>query len=162
MEALEQWFKDNGGYLHPSVHLARDEEHGVHFRAFASLGPGTHILTVPHHLALSNLNAQVDDAFTVFKSKANSFTVEALSFFYLMAQWLNKEKSFWKPYLEVLPSPEEGYGTPFWFGDDDLLWLEGTDLAPSFVGRRDIWQRYWREGVRVLKEAGTDTSGYTW
>lgn len=162
MEALEKWFRDNGGYLHPSVHLSYDQELGAHFRTSSDVPAGTHIITVPHHLALSNLNAQVDDAFPVFKTRAKSFTVEALTFFYLMAQWINKETSFWKPYLESLPPPDQGYETPLWFDEEDRKWLEGTDLQPTSLAREAIWQKYWQDGVEVLKSAGVDVAPYTW
>lgn len=162
MEGLEKWFKDNGGYLHPSVQLSHDEVHGSHFRASSALEPGTHILTVPHHLAISNLNAQVDDAFPVFRTHAKSFTVEALTFFYLMAQWVNKESSFWKPYLDTLPTPEEGYGTPLWFDEEDRKWIEGTDLQPTSLAREAVWRKYWEEGIEVMQSAGMDVRPYTW
>lgn len=162
MEALEEWFKANGGFLHPAVHLAQDEEHGSHFRATAAIEPGTHVLTVPHHLALSNLNAQVDDDFPIFRTHAKSFTVEALSFFYLMAQWINKDKSFWKPYLNTLPTPEQGFETPMFFDEEDRKWLEGTDLHPTLLAREAIWKKYWEDGVQILQSAGMDVAEYTW
>jgi len=88
--------------------------------------------------------------------------VEALGFFYLMAQYLNKERSFWKPYLDTLPTPEQGFNSPFWFDDDDLKWLEGTDLHPSFLGRKEAWQRYWRQDTKVMAKHGMNTDRYTW
>lgn len=162
IEVLEKWFRDNGGYLHPAVHIAYDEQLGAHFRATSDVPAGTRILTVPHHLALSNLNAQADDAFPVFQKQAKSFTVEALSFFYLCAQYINKEASFWRPYLDTLPSPEQGYETPLWFDEEDRKWLEGTDLQPTSLARQAVWQQYWRDGVKVLASAGLDVAPYTW
>lgn len=162
MDVLEKWFRDNGGYLHPSIQLAQDAEHGSHFRATASIELGSHVLTVPHSLAMSNLNAQVDDDFPVFRTHAQQFTVQSLGFFYLMAQWLNKDKSFWKPYLDILPSPEGGFETPMFYGEDDRQWLEGTDLHASVLGRDAAWKKYWEDGVEVMKSAGMDVTDYTW
>ncbi|KAH0387815.1 SET domain-containing protein, partial [Aureobasidium melanogenum] len=162
MDAFEKWFSANGGYLHLSVQLAQDAEHGSHFRAIASIEPGTQILTVPHNLAMSNLNAQVDDDLPVFKTHAKQFPVQSLSFFYLMAQWLKKDKSFWKPYLDILPSPEHGFETPMFYGEDDRQWLEGTDLHASVLGREAAWKKYWEDGVHVMQSAGMDVTDYTW
>lgn len=149
MEAFENWFRTNGGYLHPAVHLAQDAEQGSYFRATADIEPGTHVLTVPHNLAMSNLNAQVDDDFPVFRTHAQSFTVEGLSFFYLMAQWLNKEESFWKPYLNILPSPEQGFETPIFYDDGDRKWLEGTENEHQCGLRsHDLRQGRLRAGAR--------------
>ena len=161
-EALEKWLRENGGYLHPSVTVAYDEQMGAHFRALSKVPAGTHVLTVPHHLALSNLNAQVDDSFPVFRTHARSFTVEALTYFYLMAQWINKETSFWKPYLDTLPSPEQGFGTPLWFNHEDKKWLEGTDLQPTSIAREAAWHSHWQDGIDVLKSEGVDAAPYTW
>lgn len=161
-EALEKWFKENGGYLNPSVNICYSEELGAHFRTVEEVPAGTRILTVPHHLAISNLNAQVDDAFPVFRTHAKSFTVEALTFFYLMAQWIHKETSFWKPYLETLPPPDNGYETPLWFSEEDKKWLEGTDLQPTSLAREEIWQKYWQDGLEILKSADVDVAPYTW
>ncbi|KAI5197204.1 SET domain-containing protein [Aureobasidium subglaciale] len=162
MEAFENWFRSNGGYLHPAVHLAHDEDQGSHFRATAVIEPGTHVLTVPHSLSMSNLNAQVDDDFPVFRTHAHKFTVEGLSFFYLMAQWLNKDKSFWKPYLDILPTPEQGFETPIFYDEEDRKWLQGTDLHPTLLGREAAWKKYWEDGVQVMKTAGMDVTDYTW
>ncbi|GAB7342999.1 hypothetical protein MBLNU457_g1095t2 [Dothideomycetes sp. NU457] len=161
MEALQQWFKDNGGYIHPSTQLSREDEFGTLLRATEAIDEGTTIITGPHSLSLSVLNAMVDDTNPVFKENANAFTVEALGFFYLMAQWLSRDKSFWKPYLDTLPSPEEGFGTPNFFDDDDLKWIEGTDLHLVYVKRKDVWEQYWREGVIVLERHGVDSKPYT-
>ncbi|KAL1297291.1 hypothetical protein AAFC00_004846 [Neodothiora populina] len=162
LERLVKWFIDNGGYLHPSIILSYDEQLGAHFRCSADVAPGTHVLTVPHHLAISNLNAQVDDAFPVFRSHAKQFTVEALTFFYLCAQYINIETSFWRPYLESLPSPASGYDTPLWFADDDRKWLEGTDLQPTSLAREAVWRTYWQDGIKILESEGIDVDPYTW
>lgn len=159
---FRSWLDDNGVRFGPHVEIKHDEQYGVHVVTTADVQSGDRIVTVPHTIALSSLNAQVDDAFPFFKDHAKSFTVEALGFFYLMAQWIHKDKSFWKSYLELLPTPEQGVGTPFWFDDEDLLWLQGTDLHQTFLGRQEVWEKYWMDGLDVLKSAGVDTSDYTW
>lgn len=126
------------------------------------LSEGAQIMSVPHSLAMSCLNALVDDNLPVLKANADSFTVEALGVLYLMSQWLNKDKSFWKPYLDILPTPEQGFNTPFWFEEDDLSWLQGTDLMKTFEGLESAWRTYWRDDTKVLHEGGMDVSQYTW
>jgi len=34
-KALEQWYRDNGGYLHPSVSIAHSDEVGYHVRSIS-------------------------------------------------------------------------------------------------------------------------------
>ena len=162
METLQKWFEDNGGYLHPSTFLTQDEEYGTLLLAKDNVDRDSPILIGPHSLSLSALNAMVDDQYPVFKANVQAFTVEALGFFYLMAQWVDREKSFWKPYLDTLPSPEQGFGTPNFFDDDDLKWIEGTDLLLVHVKRKEVWEQYWRDGVAVLDRNSVDSKPYTW
>ncbi|KAF2765529.1 SET domain-containing protein [Teratosphaeria nubilosa] len=163
-EALTLWLRDHGGYLHPAIKICQDEDNAVHWRTEKKLSmPGTTLSTVPHSLTLSYLNALVDDAFPVFKQRRADFKVEAMNFFYLCAQYLNKEKSFWKPYLDLLPSPEDDFTTPLYFDDPaDLVWLEGTDILHSMVARREVHEQYYHPGLRALHRSGIDTRPYTW
>ncbi|TKX18134.1 putative ribosomal lysine N-methyltransferase set10 [Elsinoe australis] len=156
MEALAEWLKANNGRLHSSTRLSSDGEQGGHLMAREDLSEGAQIMSVPHSLAMSCLNALVDDTLPVLKANADSFTVEALGVLYLMSQWLNKDKSFWKPYLDILPTPEQGFNTPFWFEEDDLSWLQGTDLMKTFEGLESAWRTYWRDDTKVLHEGGMD------
>lgn len=163
-EALEQWLRDNGGYLHPDLRVAVDAGSGTHWRATAALDPGTKVSSVPHSLALSYLNALVDDAYPVFGQNREKFVgVENIGFFYLMTQYINKETSFWKPYLDSLPSPEDEFTTPMWFDSaQDMLWLEGTDASFTTLGRKEIYEHYHQIGLDILSQAGMDTQPYTW
>ncbi|KAF4554924.1 SET domain-containing protein 1 [Elsinoe fawcettii] len=162
MDELKAWLLTNNGSLHPSTELGSDEKRGNYMVAKEDIPDGERIMTVPHSLFLSCLNAMVDDSLPVLKANADSFTVEALGVLYLMSQWLNKEKSFWKPFLEILPTPDQGFNTPFWFDEDDLRWLEGTDLSKTFKDLEAGWQKYWRDDTKILAEGGMDVSGYTW
>ncbi|RMY54124.1 hypothetical protein D0865_04899 [Hortaea werneckii] len=163
-EALEQWLRDNGGYLHPDLRVAVDAGSGTHWRATAALDPGTKVSSVPHSLALSYLNALVDDAYPVFGQNREKFVgVENIGFFYLMTQYINKQTSFWKPYLDSLPSPEDEFTTPMWFDSaQDMLWLEGTDASFTTLGRKEIYEHYHQIGLDILSQAGMDTQPYTW
>lgn len=158
--ALEEWLRDNGGFLHPSVHVVTSRESGVHWRASDAVEG--HIATVPHSLALSYLNALVDDAYPVFKQYKDKFKIEAIGFFYLMAQYLDPN-SFWRPYLDTLPRPEDGATTPLWFdAAEDVAWLEHTDALHTSRKRKLIYEGYYQHGIAVLAGAGIDTTAYTW
>lgn len=161
--ALEKWFRSNGGCIHENIRIAHDEVSGVHYRALAPIEPGTKISSSPHSLILSYLNAIVDDTFPVFRDHKHQFTVEAIGFFYLMAQYIHREKSFWKPYLDTLPGPDEDFSQPLFFEDpDDVAWLEGTDVWHTVTSRKKIYQQYYQNGISVLNQSGIDTEPYTW
>lgn len=161
--ALEAWLRAHGGYLHSALSIAHTAVSGLHWRALSPVSPGTRLITVPHALTISYLNALVDDGFPVFRQQRHCFKIEAMGFFYLMAQYINRDISFWKPYLDLLPSPESDLTTPLWFREqDDLAWLEGTDVLHTAKGRMEVYEQYYASGVEVLKQAGIDTCPYTW
>jgi hypothetical protein len=106
------------------------------------------------------LNALVDDDFTVFRRRG--FAPEAIGYFYLMNQYINKDKSFWKPYLVTLPGPETEHHTPFWFSDEDLAWLEDTDVLHTTKARQEIHKAHYKKGLAMLDRANLSTEPYTW
>ncbi|KAK3110744.1 hypothetical protein LTR53_014655, partial [Teratosphaeriaceae sp. CCFEE 6253] len=169
---LEEWFRSNGGYLNPSVNVAYSDTAGYHVRshpssvspwqANAHIPSGARITTVPHSLALCHLNALVDGAFPVFRERRHDFAVENLAFFYLMSQYLHRARSFWQPYLDTLPAPDAAHTTPLWFdAAEDRAWLEGTDVLHTMLGRREVYERYYQIGLRILQSAGMDVAPYT-
>jgi len=86
-----------------------------------------------------------------------------LGFFYLMAQYIHRERSFWRPYLDTLPSPDSDLTTPLWFDDaEDLGWLHGTDVLHTMLARREVYERYYKDGLCTLRSSGVDTTPYTW
>jgi len=164
MQDLEQWLQKHGGFLHPRINISHNEDRGLHWTAKAAIESATPVSTIPHSLALSYLNALVDDAYPVFKQRQKDFGgVENIGFFYLMAQYIHQDSSFWKPYLDVLPKPAHAFTTPLWFDEsEDLVWLEGTDVLHTMLGRKAIYEQHHRKGVNILKQAGVDAKFYSW
>lgn len=151
---------ENGGSINPSISFEWSEEAGVHCRASSPLDPESRICTIPHSLALSSLNALVDDDFTVFRKRG--LAPEAIGYFYLMNQYINREKSFWKPYLDTLPGPDVKHHTPFWFSDEDLAWLEDTDVLHTTKARQETHRAQFKQGIAMIERANVDTQPYTW
>jgi hypothetical protein len=162
-EALDAWLKKHGGYLHPEIRILHSSDAGVHTRASDSIPPANLLASVPHSLTLSYLNALVDDDFPGFGMQRAKFKVEAIGFFYLMAQYINRERSFWQPYLDSLPGPDSELMQPFFFEDqEDISWLQDTDVWHTITAKKEIYDKYYRDGIAVLKEAGIDVAPYTW
>ncbi len=164
-KALETWLRANGAYLHPSVHIFESASSGVHMRVSDGSLPAatTSVASAPHSLALSYLNATVDEQYPVFKISRQKLAVEAIGFFYLMTQHLNRNSSFWKPYIDTLPSPESDLTQPLFFETpEDIAWLDGTDVWYTVTARKKIYEEYYHTGIRLLSQAGIDTEAYTW
>lgn len=164
VDVLEDWLRNQpGGYLHPNIHIVDSSDAGIHWRASGLVEPNTRLATVPHSIALSYLNALADDAYPVFSQRRKAFKIEAIGFFYLALQYINRATSFWKPYLETLPQPEEGHTTPLWFDTpEDEAWLADTDALFTTKKLRAIYEEQYQSGIFVLKEAGIDTTPLTW
>jgi hypothetical protein len=162
LQTLRQWLENHGGYTNSAIDLTWNESSGVHGRAKpeSGLGPESRICTVPHSLALSSLNALVDDSFTVFRNRG--LAPEAIGYFYLMHQYIHRVDSFWKPYLDTLPGPDAEHLTPFWFEDEDLLWLADTDVLHTTKARQKLQQDHYAKGVAMLKKARINAEPYTW
>lgn len=162
-EALETWFRANNGYLHDGIQILHSQTAGFHFRADILIPPGATIASAPHSITLSYLNALVDDEYPVFRQRRDRFKIEAIGFFYLMTQYVNRDRSFWKPYLDVLPQPEEEFLQPlFYDSSEDIAWLAGTDVWHTVIARRDVYKKYYDDGTTVLRDAGIDVAPYTW
>lgn len=160
LDALKLWLHQSGGYFHPEARLEHNDESGVHCRAASDLDPNSRICTVPHSLALSSLNALVDDEFSVFKQRG--LPVEAIGYFYLMYQYAHRNTSFWKPYLDTLPGPEHEHQTPFWFDSEDTKWLDDTDVLHTLKARREVHKIQYVAGITMLQQANVDIEPYTW
>lgn len=160
---LEHFLGLNNAFLHPSLTVADSEEAGVHLHAHAPLPTESTLVSVPHTLALSYLNALVDDDWPVFKKQRHRFKVEAIGFWYLCAQYLHREDSFWEDYLSSLPSPKSELTQPLFFEDeDDVAWLKGTDVWHTHLQRTEVHRGYYDEGIEVLRGAGVDVQHFTW
>lgn len=118
---------------------------------------------MPHSIALSYLNALADDNYPVFKKHRNDLRIETIGYLYLALQYLQRSKSFWKPYLDTLPGPAEVRTTPLWIDEaSDEVWLADTDALFTMKQRRAIYEQQYEKGVRILQNAGIDVDGLTW
>lgn len=162
-ETLDDWFRQNSGHLHDGIRIGHNNTKGLHFEATAPIQPGSTIASAPHSMTLSYLNALVDDTFPVFREQRRQFKVEAIGFFYLMVQYVNRARSFWKPYLDALPDPEQDFSQPMFFkAVEDVAWLQGTDVWHTITARKEVYKKYYEDGMAVLKSAGMDVTPYTW
>ena len=120
-------------------------------------------MSAPNSITLSYLNALVDDAYPFFQQHRSQLKIEAIGFFYLMVQYANRGTSFWKPYFDALPTPNSSFSQPLFFEDaEDIAWLEGTDVRHTIIARREVYKKYYHDGIAVLEQCGIDVEPYTW
>ena len=77
---------------------------------------------------------------------------EVLTRFFLMEQFLLKEKSLWYCYIRMLPQPVDGtLDTPMFYSPEDCVWIKGTNLEGTRKVRQEQWKQEYGKGVELLE-----------
>lgn len=163
-DALRTWAASHGAELHPNIKIAQDPATGAGFRVKNDLQvkPGDTVVTCPMSITLSYLNAlpnpppgfhqESEDA--RFPSEfLNEAPPHVISRFFLMKQYLLEKRSFWWPYIRALPQPEQlssWFLPPFW-PEEDLAYLDGTNLEVSVTEIKATLKNEFKEARRLLK-----------
>ena len=161
-EGFVRWFRKHGGHIHQSISVAYSPDAGYYLRAQGDIDAPFTMLSASHSLALSYLNAFADDRFPMFQRQRHRFTPQALGCFYLMAQMIYRETSFWAPWLAILPAPELMTQAMFFEQRGDAAWLAGTDVAGAVQRREAVYRQSYHDGIEALRAEGVDDMPYTW
>jgi hypothetical protein len=173
-----RWFSENGGYLDKALQLSFDPNEGNHFLSGSNdVGAGTVACTCPMNMTMSHLNVLRHNRIGARDESSTSacvHLVEEVEFstvaaFFLVEQRLLGEKSFWFPYIDLLPKEDE-MTMPLWFNSDDLMYLRGTNLVSqdipmeiTSVGlQKARYKQQWTLGTAALQRAGQSPDQYTW
>lgn len=141
------------------IRLGHGPSHGSYLavRAGLDLSPGSCIVSCPKVLTLSYLNALSsdfsDDQNLAFPTKfTKNVDPHVVVRFFLMEQYLLEKESFWWPYIDLLPSPDnpESLNTPMWYSEGDALWIRGTNLEQAVQDRERGWRAEYEDGLRQL------------
>lgn len=117
---------------------------------------GTELLRCPHTCALTIAAARK----TFPQSFIDTVTPHGILCFFLAQQKILGEKSFYAPYINVLPKK---FMTPLYFDSEDMKFLEGCNLGSEDIEkRRSEWKKEWETGIEALKIAGIESGSYTW
>ena len=158
---------NNGGRLHPSVQIARDDRRGVHLQVKQdqpALSSNTEVIHTPLAATLSYFNA-IDHrpansavafpahGFHLPQAFVDAVGPEETSIFFLIGQYLRGADGFWAPYLRSLPQPGD-LTTPLYYEGGDLEWLGGTSLLAAREQKRVLLVAKYEAGVRELGKVG--------
>jgi hypothetical protein len=171
---------NNGGHLHESVEIAKDERRGVHLQVRKDWKNGvpsnTHIIKTPLSATLSYFNAigysfSTDDGSSVSfpehgvhlpRSFMEAVGQEDSSIFFLMGQYLRGREGYWYPYIRTLPQPG-ALTTPLYYEAGDLAWLEGTSLSLAREQKATLVKEKYENTYSELCRSGFEGSEkYTW
>lgn len=156
------WFLANGGYISPLTEVVTDDQGQYHVRVRSghNVAESERLVSCPHTLTFSYASIQHSE----LKTKACEATPSPISQdivlrLLFMEQYLLGEKSFWWPYISIIPQPSQRHGayenveesgavagsvktfhTPLYFDEEDKLWLHGTNLGVATKQRATDWR----------------------
>eukprot|EP00467_Chlorarachnion_reptans_P022463 CAMPEP_0114514598 /NCGR_PEP_ID=MMETSP0109-20121206/16241_1 /TAXON_ID=29199 /ORGANISM="Chlorarachnion reptans, Strain CCCM449" /LENGTH=598 /DNA_ID=CAMNT_0001694653 /DNA_START=148 /DNA_END=1944 /DNA_ORIENTATION=+ len=132
---MVQWMKD-GGCKFPKLYLKyySEDYRGVH--TLCKIPPNDCVLYVPLKYLMTNevaMESEIGQA--IQKSGYDMRSEHSWLAVYLIQEKHNKEKSFWKPYIDILP---DKYGNmPMLFGDIYKKFLSGSYALTMAANRMD-------------------------
>lgn len=157
MDGLHAWFVTGGGIIHPDVEMAYDST-GSYLRARSEhdIAAESSVISCPHNLIISwpQVVHGPDQFLRRFDwQRASRLINEAVIIrFFLIRQYALKENSPWWPYIRSLPQPDAGdhLDTPLWYGNEDLVWIRGTNLEFGATTKETLWRQEYEEGMKLL------------
>ncbi|KAL6831947.1 hypothetical protein V8C40DRAFT_161374 [Trichoderma camerunense] len=152
---LLNWASSHNALLHPSAQIYDDPDTGLSFRvnpsSTSSIPPYEPIVSLPTSLSLSYLNAlQPTPAFpSDFLSKTRPHVVGRL---FLIKELLKGQESFWYPYIQALPQPEDfdDWALPPFWPEEEAELLEGTNVEIGLEKIREDLGREFRDARNLL------------
>ena len=153
------WAKGQGTTLHESVQIYEDPITGLSFRAIEDISPETNLVRCSYGVSLSYLNAVDAPHFPRHSGETFPQTLldalkpehpNIIGHLFLIQQYLLKEKSFWWPYIRLLPQPDAPSIIPALWPEEDQRYLDGTNAEPAIKKRLSLWGDEWLKVVSLL------------
>ena len=171
VKTLRDWFTTNGGKIHDAVEIVASESNGCFLwtRHGQTLRPGTPVVSCPHDITISVMDVEwANDPWPKTFISRWRFNPEVLTRLFLMEEYLTGTGSFWWPYIQLLPQPDQPnlLGTPLWYEESDCIWIRGTNLDGSRISREAAWREELDESLGLLTSSEGFlrplVSQYTW
>jgi len=172
IQELLAWGDEHTAFLNSKVEIYQDSVTGLSFRAIEDLASGLTVATCSYPISLSYLNTSSDDRFS---SRSKPFPTDFLEilgkddpnvigFFFLVQQFLLQEKSFWWPYIRLLPQPNEhdSLSIPVLWPEEDCRFLDGTNAEPPIKKRKELWMSEWQKAIFLLQDDFEDWRDYSY
>ncbi|KAL5592636.1 hypothetical protein FOBRF1_006954 [Fusarium oxysporum] len=173
-ERFIEWTRQNGAYFHPSLNFVVTPNRGAEVLVTGEgIKPFETLFTVPYGISLSYFNAVsagVEGSAYLPHSEplpeeylGSTSDHDTINAIFLVQQYLLGEKSFWCPYIQILPQPDDAKDSaiPLLWSEKDLLWLRGTCLEEAVSKQKADHVKRWTDAVQTLQSHGWDTSQYS-
>lgn len=167
-EDFKAWFLSHGGTFHADTEIV-SSSHGFFIRVRDKRGllPGAQVVSCPHSLVISWLNAVRDPFLGQFDRHSASQFINQLVItrIFLMKQFLLREQSLWWPYIRMLPQPDDlhKFNTPLWYEPEDLTWIRGTNLEHGAQRMESLWRQEYEEAASLFMSKGFEqVESWSW
>ncbi|KAM5350466.1 hypothetical protein ACJ41O_006971 [Fusarium nematophilum] len=156
IEALVTWATSHGAHLNPSIQVVSLPQTGLSFCATNATASNDTIVSIPSSLTFSYLNALPGGDRGDPRPFPASFLAQTpphvVARFLLAKHFLLGYKSFWGPYIQALPQPEDedSWSLPQFWPDEDAELFDGTNLDISVAEIRTNVKREFRDAVVIL------------
>ncbi|KAL1932934.1 hypothetical protein VTP01DRAFT_8612 [Rhizomucor pusillus] len=145
------WLQSNGCHFDKFA-FKKDGENIGGVYAKEDVSNGETLATLPFRMAITSLQAR--NEFPTL----SQFSSRVVLTLYLLQQKILGEKSFYWPYIRMLP---ESIITPMSFEQEDMKLLENTNLAASVPERKQSLFNDFQSLIKVLP-ASVDEAKLTW
>lgn len=155
VQSIIDWLEGGGGKLHPAVEVIySDDATGYHLRVRqgGEIIAGEQVISCPKLLTMSILSmATAGFSWPGRFMSYWSHSLEVLTRFFLIEQYLMSEYSFWYPYIRMLPQPNSAtLDTPMYYSHQDCLWIKGTNMERARRVREDQWRSEYYRSLELL------------
>ena len=113
-EIFKKWLNDNGA-IYPKLFFPVKFSNIIGCQALEDINPNSCILYIPYKLLIDASNVKLD---YIPEGLKKNNTIKLVLF--LLEEYEKKEKSFYKPYLDIILLNDFSNYTPFWSKDDFL------------------------------------------
>lgn len=167
-ENFKSWFLTHGGSFHPDTDIGSNADgFFICVRGERDLLPGARVVSCPHALIISWLNAFRDPLLGQFDLQSVSRLISQLVItrIFLMIQFLLREQSLWWPYIRMLPQPDalHKFNTPLWYEPEDLAWIRGTNLEFGAQRTERLLRQEYEEAASLFRSRGSkQVESWSW
>ena len=113
-EIFKKWLNDNGA-IYPKLSFPVKFSNIIGCQALDDINPNSCIFYIPYKLLIDASNVKID---YIPEGLKKNNTIKLVLF--LLEEYEKKEKSFYKPYIDIILLNDYSNYTPFWSKDDFL------------------------------------------
>mmetsp|Transcript_27346 Transcript_27346/g.66499 ORF Transcript_27346/g.66499 Transcript_27346/m.66499 type:complete len:509 (-) Transcript_27346:158-1684(-) len=164
VEQLRKWLLANGARF-PKVEINRYASEGRDLRTLQKLDKGEEAIFIPRKCIIAISDGKKSKAGQAIKSETRGWVSNHT---YLAVQILTErslgEKSFFYPWLQVLPSDYKAQGMPQYWSKEQRKELENSKTLGKSDGVLENISEMWKtiKNVTVVKDAGWTLEEFKW